>query len=148
SRYWRAPYQPDEQTPVLQTQSPEEWRRRLRETLTEAVRLRMRSDVPVGAFLSGRIDSTIIAGLMQSLSDRPIHTFSIGFPVKEFDERSYAREAAHMLKTDHHEYMVDPSALSVLPRLVWHYDEPFGDSSAIPTMALSEVTRQLVTVAL
>ena len=78
----------------------------LRETLTEAVRLRMRSDVPLGAFLSGGIDSTIIAGLMQSLSEQPIHTFSIGFPEKEFDETSYAREAAAKLGTNHHEYIV------------------------------------------
>ncbi|HWL09784.1 MAG TPA: asparagine synthase C-terminal domain-containing protein, partial [Planctomicrobium sp.] len=86
--------------------------------------------------------------LMQSLSDKPIHTFSIGFPEKEYDERKYARQAAEHLQTEHHEFLVEPSALGMLPKLIWHYDEPFGDSSAIPTMALSEVTRQLVTVAL
>ena len=108
----------------------------------------MRSDVPLGAFLSGGIDSTIIAGLMQSLSEQPIHTFSIGFPVKEYDETSYAREAAEKLGTNHHEYVVEPSAIDLLPKIIWHYDEPFSDSSAIPTMYLSEVTRQEVTVAL
>jgi len=126
----------------------QQWQQRLREVLTEAVRLRMRSDVPIGAFLSGGVDSTIIAGLMQSLSDVPIHTFSIGFPVKEFDEREFAREAAKHLGTNHHEYVVEPSALETLPKLIWHYDEPFGDSSAIPTMYLSDVTRKLVTVSL
>lgn len=147
-RYWHAPYAGDEQTPNFERWPADKWRSELRQTLTEAVRLRMRSDVPVGAFLSGGIDSTIIAGLMQSLSERPIHTFSIGFPVAEFDERSYAREAASHLGTEHHEYIVHPSALDMLPRLIWHYDEPFGDSSAIPTMYLSEVTRQVVKVAL
>ena len=124
------------------------WQTTLRETLTEAVRLRMRSDVPLGAFLSGGVDSTIIAGLMQQLSDRPVHTFSIGFSEKAFDERGFARQAAAHLGTRHHELVVDPDALSILPRLIRQYDEPFADSSAIPTMALSEMTRREVTVAL
>jgi asparagine synthase (glutamine-hydrolysing) len=123
-------------------------RLRLRATLTEAVRLRMRSDVPLGAFLSGGIDSTIIAGLMQQLSERRVKTFSIGFPVKTFDERSYARLAAEHLRTEHHEQVVEPSALQILPKLIWHYDEPFADSSAIPMLYLSEMTRRHVTVAL
>ena len=148
-RYWRPPYQrgSEAELPVAPT-SPDAWRRELRRVLTEAVRLRMRSDVPLGAFLSGGIDSTIITGLMQELSDRPIHTFSIGFSVKEFDERSFAREAAKHLKTDHHELVVEPNAVEILPKLIWHYDEPFADSSAIPTMYLSQMTRQHVTVAL
>ena len=108
----------------------------------------MRSDVPLGAFLSGGIDSTIISGLMQKLSPEPIHTFSIGFPVRRFDETAYAREAATFLGTRHHEQTVEPHALSILPKLIWHYDEPFSDSSAIPTMYLSEMTRREVTVAL
>ena len=122
--------------------SYEEWKKELRSTLTEAVRLRLRSDVPLGAFLSGGIDSTIISGLMQQEAGQPIHTFSIGFPVKKFDETSYAREAAAFLGTRHHEQIVEPHALSILPKLIWHYDEPFADSSAIPTMYLSEMTRQ------
>ncbi|MGE3314686.1 MAG: asparagine synthase (glutamine-hydrolyzing) [Planctomycetaceae bacterium] len=144
-RYWSPPYdEPNRNSP----QSPEEWRRQLRETVTDAVRLRMRSDVPLGAFLSGGIDSTIISGLMQQLSERPVHTFSIGFPVKQFDETSYAREAAKHLGTEHHEMTVEPDALSILPKLIWHYDEPFADSSAIPMMYLAEMTRREVTVAL
>ena len=75
-------------------------------------------------------------------------TFSIGFPVPAFDERSYARLAAEHLHTEHHEQVVEPSALQILPKLIWQYDEPFADSSAIPTMYLSEMTRQHVTVAL
>lgn len=158
-RYWEPPYQEDDdlhfQEDVVydphafnDPMMDDEWRQLLRETLTESVRLRMRSDVPLGAFLSGGVDSTITAGLMQSLSDRPIHTFSIGFPVAQFDERSYAREAARHLGTNHHEYLVEPSALESLPALTWHYDEPFGDSSAIPMRYLAEVTRREVTVAL
>lgn len=156
TRYWSPPYcrhewpQPPTDPALADSHrwTDDEWRSQLRRTLTEAVRLRMRSDVPLGAFLSGGIDSTIITGLMQSLSNGPVHTFSIGFPVPKFDERRYAREAAAHLGTEHHEFVVEPSALEVLPRLIWHYDEPFGDDSAIPTMALCEVTRREVTVAL
>ena len=161
SRYWQPPFEPDGKSQISNlksqisnfnsdaaTWSADRWRKELRSTLTEAVRLRMRSDVPLGAFLSGGIDSTIITGLMQEQSERPVHTFSIGFPVKEFDERSFAREAAAHLRTDHHELVVEPNALNILPKLLWHYDEPFADSSAIPTMYLSEMTRQHVTVAL
>lgn len=158
-RYWAPPYPADESRWQVaesdaamlrgcESWSADRWRTQLRETLTEAVRLRLRSDVPLGAFLSGGIDSTIIAGLMQQISDQPIHTFSIGFPVKQFDERSYAREAAARIGSIHHESIVEPSALDTLPRLIWHYDEPFSDSSAIPTMHLSEITRREVTVAL
>ena len=175
-RYWRAPFhrpesdrelarklaaQPDsgvtveepidEPSSVWKIESARNvdgWQKLLRERLTEAVRLRMRSDVPFGAFLSGGVDSTIITGLMQKLSGQKVHTFSIGFNEKKFDERSYAREAAAKLGTDHHEFVVEPSAVEILPKLVWHYDEPFADSSAIPTMYLSQWTRQQVTVAL
>jgi asparagine synthase (glutamine-hydrolysing) len=152
-RYWQPPYEdafsPKNNPSVHEPPwTAEHWRRELRQTLTEAVSLRMRSDVPLGAFLSGGVDSTIIAGLMQQLSDRRVQTFSIGFPVAQFDERSYARMAAEHLGTLHHEALVHPEALEILPKLIWHYDEPFADSSAIPTMYLSEMTRQHVTVAL
>ncbi len=152
-RYWDIPFERpvsnhEADLPKPPNVDPSEWKSRLRETLTEAVRIRMRCDVPFGAFLSGGVDSTIITGLMQQQSERPIQTFSIGFSEKAFDERSYAREAATRLKTDHHEFIVDPSAVEMLPKLIWHYDEPFADSSAIPTMSLSQVTRQFVTVAL
>jgi len=143
-RYWTPPYD----QPELNRNRIEDWTEELRHEMTEAVRLRLRSDVPLGAFLSGGIDSTITTGLMQEQLDRPVKTFSIGFPVKAFDERHYARQASELLHTDHHEAVVDPDALQTLPKLIWHYDEPFGDSSAIPTMYLSQMTREHVTVAL
>lgn len=142
--YWSAPFD----QPELGRTRVEDWQDELRSTLTEAVRLRLRSDVPLGAFLSGGIDSTVICGLMQTQLDRPVQTFSIGFPVAAFDEREYARQASKQLGTDHHEAVVTPDALAILPQLIWHYDEPFGDSSAIPTMYLSKMTREHVTVAL
>ncbi|MFM8475092.1 MAG: asparagine synthase (glutamine-hydrolyzing) [Planctomycetaceae bacterium] len=142
--WWTVPWdEPDRRTHSAADREDE-----LRQTLTEAVRLRLESDVPLGAFLSGGIDSTIICGLMQQLLDRPARTFSIGFPVAAFDERRFARMAAEHLGTAHHEDVVTPDALGILPSLIWHYDEPFGDSSAIPTMYLAQITRQQVTVAL
>lgn len=153
-KYWEPPFQRLESGWARRSEgsptnlSLADWTGRLRETLTDAVRLRMRSDVPFGAFLSGGVDSTIITGLMQQQSERPVKTFSIGFSESAFDERSFAREAAAHLRTEHHEFVVDPSAVEMLPKLSWHYDEPFADSSAIPTMSLSQLTRQNVTVAL
>ncbi|MBL8814871.1 MAG: asparagine synthase (glutamine-hydrolyzing) [Planctomyces sp.] len=142
--YWTPPYD----DPQEHRGTVADWQEELRATLTEAVRLRLRSDVPLGAFLSGGIDSTIISGLMQTQLDRPVQTFSIGFPIAAFDERAFARQASQHLGTDHHEAVVHPDAISILPQLIWHYDEPFGDSSAIPTMYLSRMTREHVTVAL
>lgn len=142
--YWSPPFD----QPELSRRRVEDWSDELRESLTEAVRLRLRSDVPLGAFLSGGVDSTVICGVMQSQLDRPVETFSIGFPVAAFDERAYAREASAFLGTNHHEAVVTPDALGILPKLIWHYDEPFGDSSAIPTMYLAQMTREHVTVAL
>ena len=144
-RYWQPPYTDFHHHAGRSTA---EWQDELRATLTEAVRLRLRSDVPLGSFLSGGIDSTIITGITQQLSNEPAHSFSIGFPVKEYDERAYAREAAAHLGTQHHEFVVEPSAIDILPKLTWHYDEPFADSSAIPTMYLSKMTRRHVKVAL
>lgn len=143
-KYWRPSFQDSE----VSTESAETWRQRLRETLTEAVRIRLRSDVPIGAFLSGGVDSTIITGLMQQLSRQPVHTFSMGFSDAAYDERAQARAAAVHLGTIHRDEVVEPHALEILPRLLWHYDEPFADSSAIPTMWLSEFARRDVAVAL
>jgi asparagine synthase (glutamine-hydrolysing) len=120
----------------------------LRELLDSAVQMRMRSDVPLGAFLSGGVDSSIIVALMQQHSAEPIKTFTIGFPIPEYDESKYAETVARHLKTDHHHLEVKPDALEVLPKLAYHYDEPFADSSAIPTWYVSELTRRHVTVAL
>ncbi len=122
--------------------------RELRTTLASAVRLRLRSDVPLGAFLSGGVDSSLIAAVAQQQMDQPLKTFSIGFPVREYDETDYARLVARHLGTEHHEFQVTPAGVEILPELVWHYDEPFADSSAIPTWYVSQLTRQHVTVAL
>jgi asparagine synthase (glutamine-hydrolysing) len=120
----------------------------LREKLTEAVRLRMISDVPLGAFLSGGMDSSIVVGLMAKLSDRPVKTFSIGFREAAYNELDHARRVAELWSTDHHEFVVEPDALEVLPLLVRHYGEPYADSSAVPTFYVSKMTRSDVTVAL
>lgn len=140
--YWQPDFNHEEALPA------EEYRRQLRELLTSAVEMRLQSDVPLGAFLSGGIDSSIVVGLMQQLRKEPVRTFSIGFPVAEYDETHYARMVAEKLGTIHEEFRVEPDALAILPQLVWHYDEPFADSSAIPTWYVSQMTRRHVTVAL
>lgn len=121
---------------------------KLRELLRSSVELRMRSDVPLGAFLSGGVDSSLIVALMQQFSNERIKTFSIGFPVAEYNETDYARQVAKFLGTEHHEFEVTPDAVHILPDIVYHFDEPFGDSSAIPTWYVSQHTREHVTVAL
>lgn len=121
----------------------------VRELLTRAVERRMISDVPLGAFLSGGVDSTIVVGLMSRLTGAPVRTFSIGFEGNPaFDETSYAREVAHRFNTNHTEFRVSPNAIDLIDKLIWHHDGPFGDSSAIPTYIVSQLTRQHVTVAL
>ena len=115
---------------------------------TEAVKIRLRSDVPLGAFLSGGIDSSATIAVMSQLTNRPIKTFSIGFDVSEYNETSFAAMVAKKFNTDHTEFIVNPDAISILPKLVWHYNEPFADSSAIPTYYVSKLTREHVTVAL
>jgi asparagine synthase (glutamine-hydrolysing) len=129
--------------------SEQGYMKRLRELLEEAVRIRLVSDVPLGAFLSGGLDSTAIVALMARLMDQPVKTFAIGFEDNpSFDELEYARLAAHTYGTDHREFVVRPDAVDLLPKLVWHYDQPFADSSAIPTYLVSKLTREHVTVAL
>jgi len=140
--YWQPDFNAEEDRPA------EDYVHELRERLTESVELRLKSEVPVGAFLSGGVDSTIIVGLMRRLSAGPVRTFSIGFPVPEYDETRYARAAAEQFGTVHEEFRVEPDAVEILPKLAWHFDEPFGDSSAVPTWYVSELTRGHVTVAL
>ena len=120
----------------------------LREKLTESVGLRMISDVPVGAFLSGGIDSSAVVAAMSKLSAEPVRTFSIGFAEEEYDELRYARIVAKAFGTQHHERILDPDAVSVLEELTWYLDEPFGDSSAIPTYFVSKLAAEHVKVVL
>jgi asparagine synthase (glutamine-hydrolysing) len=141
-QYWRLPDTPsfegDEQEALTE----------LRRVLSTAVRSHMIADVPLGAFLSGGIDSSIVVALMAEASDRPVKTFSIGFEESGFDELPHARRVAAHLGTDHHEFIVRPDALAILDRVVWHFDEPFADPSAIPTWYVSEMARRHVTVVL
>lgn len=121
---------------------------RIRELLAEAVRLRMVSDVPLGVFLSGGVDSSIVTGLMCRASGAPVKTFSIGFEEKKYDELRYARIVARAFNTEHHEFVVRPNAAEVILKLAAYHDEPFADSSAIPTFYVSQMTREHVKVAL
>lgn len=115
----------------------------------EAVRLRLISDVPLGAFLSGGIDSSaVVASMAGFMNSEPVKTVSIGFSEKKFDELKYARIVAERYNTDHAEFVVNPDALNILDKIVWHFDEPFADASAIPTYYVSEMARKKVKVAL
>jgi asparagine synthase (glutamine-hydrolysing) len=117
--------------------------------LTDAVAGQMVADVPVGAFLSGGIDSSTVAALMQKVSNRPVRTFTIGFEAQGYDESAAAKAVARHIGSDHHELVVRPQdALDLVPDLAEHYDEPFADSSQVPTCLVSRLTRRHVTVAL
>jgi len=120
----------------------------LRSTLADAVKSHLISDVPLGAVLAGGVDSSLVVGLMAETSGRRVKTFSIGFDEPAFDELEHARTVAAHFGTDHHELVVKPDAVSILDRLIAHFDEPFADSSAIPTWYVSEMARRHVTVVL
>ena len=143
TRYWKLSYAPKDRY-----SDEAEMHDRIRSELLDATRIRLRSDVPVGAFLSGGVDSSAVVAAMARLHSGAVKTFSIGFDVAEFDETAYAREVAELFGTEHHEFHLEPHALDVLPELVWHYGEPFADQSAIPSFYLAELTRREVTVAL
>ncbi|MFJ2029966.1 asparagine synthase (glutamine-hydrolyzing) [Streptosporangium sp. NPDC087985] len=121
---------------------------RLRELLLEATRVRMVSERPIGAFLSGGIDSSAVVAAMAMQSPEKVKTFCIGFEDRRYDERHKARLVAEQYGTDHHELVVSADLLDVLPRLAWHFDEPFADSSAIPSFYVAQLSRSHVTVAL
>ena len=120
----------------------------LRAQIEDAVRVRMVSDVPLGAFLSGGLDSSLIVAMMARHSTSPVKTFSVGFTDKDFSELPYAKLVADRYGTDHHELVVEPDMASVIPEFVRHYGEPFADTSALPTWYLCQYTRTGVTVAL
>jgi asparagine synthase (glutamine-hydrolysing) len=147
ARYWafpdtraaRAERRPSGEAPAL-----------VRHALREAVRLRLESEVPLGVFLSGGIDSSAVLASLREVTGRSIRTFSVGFgrPATGFDERPYARLVARRFETDHHEEILEPAVAELLPRIVDHFDEPFADSSAVPTFAVAQATAQHVKVAI
>jgi asparagine synthase (glutamine-hydrolysing) len=143
-RYWRLHFNSSHHTDI----NLQELSDRIRTELEESVKLRLISDVPLGAFLSGGVDSSLIVGIMAKLSGDPVKTFSIGFEETEFDELSYARLVSNYFATEHHEFIVKPDAIEILPKLVWHYNEPFADSSAIPTYYVAKMTSDYVKVVL
>ena len=145
-RYWKLSYR--NKLSLNRTAGLDDLGSEIIERLREAVRIRLMSEVPLGAFLSGGIDSSIIVALMAELMDQPVKTFSIGFTQDEYDETRYARMVAERYNTEHHEFIVTPDAEAIFPELIWHYNEPFADSSAIPTYYVSKMAREYVTVVL
>ena len=141
-KYWDFNFSPDP------SMTHEECVEGLRELLDDAVRLRLVSDVPLGAFLSGGIDSSTVVGLMARHMGQPVKTFSIGFHEDSYNELKYARLTAQRFGTDHHEFFVTPEICDVVDELVWHFDEPFADPSAIPTYMVSKLAREHVKVVL
>lgn len=141
-RYWDIPYGHKRKV------SKDEAVAELRELMTDAVQRRLISDVPLGAFLSGGLDSSAIVALMSGLMREPVKTFSIGFEADDFNELNFARQIAERYRTDHHEFIVKPELLKVVPELLRHYGEPYGDDSAVATYYVSKLAREHVTVAL
>ncbi|HNO88520.1 MAG TPA: asparagine synthase (glutamine-hydrolyzing) [Rhodocyclaceae bacterium] len=145
-RYWRLP------SVVERTVSEADWLERVRVRLEESVRMQMVSDVPIGAFLSGGVDSSAVVGYMARHSDRPIRTYAIGFEGGEaealYNELPYARQVSQLFGTEHHEIVVKPDVVSLLPKLLWHMDEPLADTAFITTFLVSEFARQDVKVIL
>lgn len=142
-RYWDLDY-----GATLEVETEREAGELVRSAIGEAVRRRMVADVPLGAFLSGGVDSTAVVAAMAQHSTEPVKTFSIGFESEQFDELPYARQVAEQFGTDHHEMVVRPDAVDLVPKLIRHYGEPFADHSAIPSFYLAKLAREHVTVAL
>lgn len=142
ARYW------DISFANVETRSEQDWCEIVRQDMCEATRIRLMSDVPLGAFLSGGIDSSAVVAMMSRTMNRPVTTCSIGFDEKEYNETEYARQVAKFVGAEHHESIVKPGAVDIVSKLAWHFDEPFADSSAVPTYYVSKVAREHVTVAL
>src|SRR3989440_1963491 len=141
--YWDFRYEP-----TGEARREEEYVEELRGLLDEAVRIRLVADVPLGAFLSGGVDSSTVVGLMARHTNRPVKTFSIGFHEDSYNELKYARLASERFGTEHVEFIVTPDICDIVDELVWHFDEPFADSSAIPTYMVSKLAREHVKVVL
>lgn len=142
NRYWTPNFH--DKIKISEAEAAEETLRILR----EATKMRMISEVPLGAFLSGGVDSSTVVALMAEESSTPVKTFSIGFEEEDFSELKYAKRVAEHIGAEHHEFIVKPNAIEILPTLVEHYGEPYADSSAIPTYYVARETRKHVTVAL
>ncbi|MGI8641759.1 MAG: asparagine synthase (glutamine-hydrolyzing) [Pyrinomonadaceae bacterium] len=142
-KYWDFKYEK-----ITKVKSEAEYVETLRELIKESVTVRLISEVPLGAFLSGGVDSSTIVGMMSQILDKPVKTFSIGFNEDSFDELKYARIAAKHFNTEHHEFIVTPDLVETIDELVWHFDEPFSDPSALPTFMVSKMARDFVTVVL
>ncbi|MDX6469592.1 MAG: hypothetical protein QOF75_1395, partial [Gaiellaceae bacterium] len=140
-RYWEPELTSD-------PQSDDVWLERVRETVTDAVRKRLVADVPLGALLSGGIDSAIVVALMAQQSAAPVRTFTVGFGAERYDERPFARAVAERYATDHEEIVLEPDAAATLPRLAAAFDEPLGDEAALPLFLICEEALKHVTVAL
>jgi asparagine synthase (glutamine-hydrolysing) len=141
-RYWTLKYQPNH------GMNEAEFTERIHDKLKESVRIRLMSDVPLGAFLSGGIDSSAVVAFMSQIMDQPVKTFSIGFEEQDYDELRYARLVAEHFSTDHREFIVTAKTKESLPRLVRQFDEPFADQAAIPNYYLAKMAREHVTVCL
>src|SRR3989441_415383 len=141
-RYWEVRFEPD------YSRSEEDYAEELRERLEESVALHLVSDVPLGAFLSGGLDSSSVVATMARLTSSPVKTFSIGFTDEDYNELHYARLVAQRFGTDHHELILEPNVVDILEDLAWYLDEPFGDPSAIPTFMVSKLAADHVTVVL
>jgi len=143
-QYWDVPTGP------IEMRSEEEWVERVREKLLESIRIRLVSDVPLGAFLSGGIDSSAIVGAMAGMIGEPVKTYSIGFEGGDrfYNELPYARTVAKAFATDHHEIIVRPDMAQLLPKLIWHLDEPIADSAFVTTYLVAKLARESVTVIL
>jgi asparagine synthase (glutamine-hydrolysing) len=142
-RYWRLERRPAEGG--IQREKAAE---RLRHDLLEATRLRLDADVPLGAFLSGGLDSSLVVAAMAETAHGPVRTFSVRVPEEGFDESAHARRVARWFATEHQELELDPVDASLLPRIAWHFGEPFADPAAVPAFRLAEVARRHVTVVL
>ena len=141
-RYWRLRIEPDFGP------TPEQWQEAIRAKLAETTRLHLIADVPVGAFLSGGIDSSIVVGLAAGLTQGPLQTFSMGFAEERYSELPFARQVADQFGTQHTEEIVTPDAVSLIDELTHYYDEPFADSSAIPTFLVARLASRSVKVVL